>query len=113
MVASNRRKNPRVPCSYEGKVLGPRGSLRGTVKNLSVGGFYLASKELLPLGTSVAAEIVIDGQKLQATAEVRHHQRIHDEPGMGLKFVRVDSAMLAAVQKAVEAHLADGSPSSP
>ena len=106
MVAPNRRHNPRAPCAYEGKVLGPRGSLRGIVRNLSVGGFYFASKDLLPLGTNVEAELVIEAQKLLVTAEVRHHQRLNDLPGMGLKFLRVEPAILAAVAKAVEAHLA-------
>lgn len=103
MVSSNRRKNPRIPCTLEGKVLGPRGSVRGTVKNISVGGFYLASKDLLPVGTSVEAELTIDGQKVRATSEVRHHQRLDEQPGMGLKFVRLDATMLAAVQKIIDA----------
>jgi uncharacterized protein (TIGR02266 family) len=105
-MADNRR-NPRIACAFEAKMLGPRGTVRGTVKNISVGGLYLSSKDVLPVGTSVEAEITIEGKKLKATAEVRHHLRVNpEEPGMGLKFVRVDPAVLAAVQKLVEAALA-------
>jgi uncharacterized protein (TIGR02266 family) len=104
MVTSNRRKNPRVPCVCEVKVLGPRGSVRGTTKNISVGGVYVASKDLLPIGTSCEADITFQGQKMRALVEVRHHQRLDDQPGMGLKFVRLEPSMLAAVQKFVEAN---------
>jgi len=112
-MADNRRKNSRVPCGFEAKAFGPRGTLRATVRNLSVGGLYLATKDPLPVGTVAEVELLIDGQKLKATAEVRHHQRMEDLPGMGLKFVRLEPSTIAAIQKFVELQLREITPETP
>ncbi|MBS2031542.1 MAG: PilZ domain-containing protein [Deltaproteobacteria bacterium] len=99
----NRRRTPRCLCDLEAEVLGPRGTLRGAVKNLSTGGLFFTGKDLLGVGQSADFEFTIDGQKLRATGEVRFQQR--DPSGaasMGVKFIRLEPAALAIIQAFVD-----------
>lgn len=110
MVTTNRRRNPRVPCDFEAKAFGPRGAIKGAVRNLSVGGLYFLARDPAPVGSTIEIEVTLEGKKVRATAEVRHHLRLEDQAGMGVKFVRVDPAIMEWVQKAVLEHFKEVEP---
>ena len=98
----NRRTTPRAVCNLEAKVLGPRGALRGVILNLSVGGLFFQGKDLLPMGQSADFDFALDGQKIRATGEVRYHHQRADGVAMGVKFIRLEPAALAAIAAFVE-----------
>jgi hypothetical protein len=94
----NRRRTPRALCSLEAKLLGPRGTLRGTVRNLSTGGLLFAGKDLLAVGQSAEFEFTIDGVKLRASGEVRYLGKLEGSSAIGVKFIRLEPAALARIQ---------------
>jgi hypothetical protein len=96
-----------VASNFDGKAHGPRGVLRGIVRNISVGGLYFATRDLIPVGSTADFELAVDGKTLRLTCEVRHHQKIDNQSGMGVKFLRLEPSSLSVIQKYVDAHAAE------
>lgn len=102
-MPSNRRRTPRAICSLEAKVLGPRGTLRGVIRNLSVGGLFFAGKELLAVGQSGDFELALGGGKVRVAGEVRYHHVLEDgQSAMGVRFIRLEPDALARIQAFVD-----------
>jgi hypothetical protein len=82
------RTHARAACSFPGGAEGPRGPVRGTCSNLSVGGLFLEGVQL-PVGSMVTVFVDHPTQgRFQALAEVRHHAP--DRRGMGVRFTRLE-----------------------
>lgn len=98
----NNRRNVRVSCGAPARVEGPRGPIRGTCRDLSLGGLFFVGGPL-PVGKS--AELSIQLPQLgtiQAVVEVRYHHDYPEGPGMGIKFSRISQEHLALVNRWVE-----------
>ncbi len=98
------RRNARVPCGAAVTLAGPRGIMRGTARDLSLGGFFFLGATL-PVGRSFAFTLILDGSNINGVAEARFHHRFDDGAGMGVKFVRIEAEDLKLVQRWVAARL--------
>jgi DNA-binding response OmpR family regulator len=74
------------------------------VKNLSLGGLYVATALRRAEGDRVDLMIIYAGQHLRCTARVTHR----GTDGLGLAYVKPDAAFLAAVSAAIDDMLSDG-----
>lgn len=100
------RNNPRVWCGVKGRIEGPRGSIRGMVRNLSRGGSFFVSEKLLPVGQTFEMSIELPGiQPIKAMGEVRYHYRYTDGEGMGIRFVRLGRDDLTFIAQFVDARV--------
>lgn len=101
----NNRRNSRVICGAPARIEGPRGPIRGTCRNISLGGLFFVGGTL-PVGKQ--AELVIDlpeHGRIEAIGEVRyHHDYPNEGPGMGIKFTRITQEHLAWVSHWVDTH---------
>jgi hypothetical protein len=83
------RRNVRVVCGAPAKLEGPRGSLEGTCRNLSLGGLFFVGGAL-PIGQTVQITIALpDGGRVQGLGEIRYHHDYPEGPGMGIRFTQV------------------------
>lgn len=102
-MPANRRRTPRAICTLEAKVLGPRGTLRGVVRNLSVGGLFFVGRDLLAVGQSGDFEFSLDGIKVRVSGEVRYHHKLEDGlTAMGVRFIRLEPSALGRIQTFVD-----------
>jgi hypothetical protein len=93
------RVHERARCQFPASVDGPRGPVRGTCINLSLGGLYLEGVQL-PVGSTT--QVIVEHPTLgrfQAAAEIRHHVGV--PKGMGLSFMRLEPAQLALLQRLI------------
>jgi hypothetical protein len=96
LKSSEARRNPRFRCSFPAVVDGPRGALRGTCTNVSLGGLYVAGP-VLPVGTNATVTIDLGAKgKLKFQAEVRHQSAT--PPGLGLQFTRFEPGQAEGLQ---------------
>ena len=85
------RSPTRVPCCFDAKIRCASGRIRGIVGNLSTGGMFVTTSELLPLDTEVECEVELPAGRLTAQGHV-HWVRpdrfgCTDELGMGIRFL--------------------------
>jgi hypothetical protein len=97
------RKNTRVDCAIEGRVLGRRGFQRGTVHNLSTGGLFFAGPSLA-VEKRADLEFTLDGGPVHATCEVLYRQGHGEGAGIGVRFLRINAAAVERIRK----YLAEG-----
>lgn len=76
----------------------------GFVENMSVGGVFIATHRLRPVGAQVEFSLSLpDGQPpLEGTGEVRwvrvYSETSHGPPGMGIRFLQLDAQGLQRVE---------------
>jgi len=100
------RRNERVMCGVSGHVQGPRGAIRGTIRNLSKGGSFFLSDQVLPIGQAFEMHIDLPGiPPVKALAEVRYHYRYTEGGGMGIRFLRLSSEDLQYIGQFVDARV--------
>lgn len=91
------RSNPRHTCSFPAVFEGPRGAVRGTCTNLSVGGLFFEGAQL-PVGSNVSVTLDLGPLgKLKLSCQVRHHAVT--PKGMGAQFSRFDPGQVEVLQK--------------
>lgn len=100
---SNQRRNLRVYCTAVGRAEGPRGPVKGTVRNLSQGGMFFLGAAL-PLGKSFDFTIELPSGKISVQGEVRYGYTYPEGAGVGVKFTRISQDDLAKVIAFVEAN---------
>jgi len=96
------RRNTRVACALEGRVLGRRGFQRGTVHNLSTGGLFFAGPNL-PADQRVELELDLDGEPVHATCELLYRQSHGEGAGIGLRFLRIEAGAVERIRKVLAA----------
>jgi len=105
-ITASSRRNPRVFCGMPGRIEGPKGAIRGTVRNLSRGGSFFLAKNLLPVGQSFEMRIDLPGiAPIKAVGEVRYHFRYAEGEGMGIRFVRLGGDDLKFISQFVDARI--------
>jgi uncharacterized protein (TIGR02266 family) len=97
-----RRSYPRVGVEVEVTMESEHQLYTGLTSNISEGGLFIATDASLALGTLLHVRLTVPGadQVIEASAEVRwRRDRAGSElaPGVGVKFVELDPAALAAV----------------
>jgi hypothetical protein len=96
-MSSEARRDPRFTCAFAAVVDGPRGALRGTCTNVSLGGVYFAGPSL-PIGSTCLMTIDLGPRgTLRLTAEVRHQSAA----GMGLQFTRFEPGHAERLQQLI------------
>ena len=101
---TNNRRNPRVYCGASGSLEGPRGPVRGRARNISQGGAFFQTGELLPIGKTFELSILLPEGPVTGMAEIRYHHRYVDGEGMGVRFVRVDEEGMRRLGAFIDAH---------
>ena len=95
------RKNARVECSLEGRVLGARGFQKGTVHNLSTGGLFFAGRNLA-VGQRTELEFALEDHSVHATCEVLYRQG-GDGAGIGVRFLRINASSVERIRRYLSA----------
>ena len=94
-MTDNRRKHPRVRApGLAAHLRGPLGRTPCQVENLSIGGLYVRTDQVLDVGTQLEVDLVKPGWKRAVSFFVRVTSRIDPlagrfakmTPGMGLQF---------------------------
>jgi hypothetical protein len=106
---SNQRRNLRVFCTAVGRAEGPRGPVKGTVRNLSQGGMFFLGAQL-PLGKSCDFQIELPSGKIAVQGEVRYSYSYPEGTGVGVKFSRISQDDLKKVIDFVDANKANEVP---
>lgn len=105
-MSINTRRNPRVYCGAKGRIEGYKGALKGVVRNLSRGGSFFLSSQLVPVGQTVEMQIELPGiAPVRAPGEVRYHYRYLEGEGMGIRFLRMSGEDLAFITQFVNARI--------
>lgn len=106
MTTSNTRRSPRVFCGARGRLDARLGSVRGFVRSISRGGSFFVASTLVQVGETVEMRIELPGiAPVEALGEVRYHYRYLDGEGMGIRFLRLNSADLELITQFVHARL--------
>ncbi len=106
MTAGYTRRNERVFCGVPGRIEGPRGVIRCTVRNLSRGGSFFLTEQVLPVGQHFDLCIDLPGiAPIRAVGEVRYHYRYSEGGGMGIRFVRLGGDDLRYISEFVDARV--------
>lgn len=110
--ATGRREHTRYSVDLDVSVTSEHNFYAGFVENLSVGGVFIATHQLKPVGERLRFSVHLPTleQPIRGTGEVRW-VRVFSEgsdvpPGMGIKFDALD----AASQRSIEAFLAQREP---
>ena len=96
MSLDERRQFPRIACRFPASAEGPRGPVRGTCADLSMGGLFLEGA-VLNSGSLTSVTIEFPSGALSFQAQVR---RVSTQPrGSGLQVTRLESQQLAVLEK--------------
>jgi hypothetical protein len=98
-VYAEKRRHPRAPCSIPAAADGPRGPVRGTCTNLSLGGAFIEGVTLsvgaptrVTFSLPGGVELVLDAQVRRQSATPR---------GIGVEFMRLDPQKVALLEQLV------------
>lgn len=97
------RSSPRVKMQAVIDLHSDNNFFNGFSSNISDGGIFVATVNLLPIGTGVDLSFTLpSGQKVAAHGEVRWVREINDQhpdafPGLGIRFQTLDTAALEAI----------------
>ena len=99
---ANRRHRERRECEFDVEFLGDSHFITGITQDLSVGGVFVATYQLLPIGTAVTIAFELpDGHRIEASGEVRWTRQEREEagtrPGLGIAFTDLDPESVAKI----------------
>jgi uncharacterized protein (TIGR02266 family) len=98
-----RREHSRFHVDLDVSVGSDHNFYAGFAENLSVGGVFIATHKLKPVGSKIELAINLpDGVQLRATGEVRWIRVFNEQsdtpPGMGVRFSDLSDASIALIQ---------------
>lgn len=104
---SNRRENQRFEYGVEVNLESEHNFYTGFTENISTGGLFIATRDLIPIGTQMQMVFTLSGVELNATVEVRWHrlEQSGDEglsPGMGVRFLNLTDGEQAAINDFID-----------
>jgi uncharacterized protein (TIGR02266 family) len=103
-----RRRVPRVPLQTEVTIEGHSNFYTGFTQDISTGGLFVCTKQLLPVGTKIDLVFRLpDGKRIAVKGEVRWVRDIAFSssealPGMGIQFENLRPEDLEAVERFVK-----------
>lgn len=108
-VLSESRSAERVPVELEVSMYSDHNFYTGFVKNVSSGGVFFASSNILPVGSVVDIVLSLSPgkQKVPVKAEVRWIRQCHEytpeaPPGMGMRFLNLDPRVASKINQFIE-----------
>ena len=104
--AGNRRTYPRFELEVEVTQTSEHNFFTGFTENISEGGVFIATQHPLPLGTRFHFRLTLPDEPtpIQAVGEVRWLRTYHSDreaisPGIGVRFIELNPADQARVQR--------------
>lgn len=101
-AGGHRREYSRFSVDLDVTVGSDHNFYAGFAENLSAGGVFIATHKLKPVGSKIELSINLpDAVTVRALGEVRwirvFNERSDTPPGMGVKFLEIDDACVAAI----------------
>ncbi|MFZ5890931.1 MAG: TIGR02266 family protein [Myxococcota bacterium] len=101
---SHRRAHDRYSVDLDVSLGSEHNFYSGFAENLSVGGVFVATHQVRPVGEKVEVSIHLpDGTEVRAVGEVRWTRLFNAEsdmpPGMGLRFTELNSGANTAIER--------------
>ena len=100
---SNGRQNSRIELGVEVNLESEHNFYTGFTENISTGGLFIATRDMLPMGTQVQMVFSLSGgTEIRANVEVRWHRLEQTgsdglSPGIGVRFLDLSEEQQAAV----------------
>jgi uncharacterized protein (TIGR02266 family) len=107
-AAGGRRPNQRVKMQTAIDLHSEDNFFNGFSANISDGGLFVATVNLVPLGTEVDLEFSLpSGERINAKGVVRWHREVDDRnhdafPGIGVQFLTLEDLAADAIKRFVE-----------
>ena len=101
----NQRTAQRIDVEIEVTLTGPHTFFSGLTMDISEGGVFVATHQIFPIGTEFRMILFLGKEKLEIDSLVvwvrgEDSAMISgEEPGMGLKFIKLDSRSLAVISE--------------
>jgi uncharacterized protein (TIGR02266 family) len=108
VVADPKRASPRVRMQASVDLSSDDNFFNGFSSNISDGGLFVATVNMVPIGTEVELTFTLPtGEKIEAHGVVRWAREVNDKvpdafPGIGVQFSRLESAAHQAIVRFVE-----------
>ena len=101
---AHRRTHPRFSVDLDVSLGSEHNFYSGFAENLSVGGVFVATHQVRPVGEKVEVSIHLpDGTEVRAVGEVRWTRLFNAEsdmpPGMGLRFTELNKGADVAIER--------------
>ncbi|HET9929983.1 MAG TPA: TIGR02266 family protein [Polyangiaceae bacterium] len=101
---AHRRNHPRYSVDLDVSLGSEHNFYSGFAENLSVGGVFVATHQVRPVGEKVEVSIHLpDGTEVRAVGEVRWTRLFNAEsdmpPGMGLRFTELNAGADTAIER--------------
>jgi uncharacterized protein (TIGR02266 family) len=106
-IRTDARKSPRVTLDVSVDVTSENNFWTGITSDISEGGLFLATHRVAPIGFVVLLNLTLpeDDEPIVTYAEVRwirlYTEQSDVPPGLGLKFIGLDSRALAKIRRFV------------
>jgi uncharacterized protein (TIGR02266 family) len=106
--SSNQRTAQRIDVEIEVTLTGPHTFFSGFTMDISEGGVFVATHEIFPIGTEFRMILFLGKEKLEIDSLVvwvRGEDSAiisGEEPGMGLKFLKLDSRSLSVISEFIK-----------
>lgn len=106
--SSNQRTAQRIDVEIEVTLTGPHTFFSGFTMDISEGGVFVATHQIFPIGTEFRMILFLGNEKLEIDSQVvwvRGEDSAiisGEEPGMGLKFLKLDSRSLAVISEFIK-----------
>lgn len=109
----NKRALPRIDLEVEVSAASQRGTHAGSTLNISAGGMFVATTQLIPVGDQLMVELRLPGgdrsisldSRVQWLRRKRAPGRRDRPAGMGLQFVNLTTETSAVIGSFLQAHL--------
>lgn len=104
----NQRTAQRIDVEIEVTLTGPHTFFSGLTMDISEGGVFVATHQIFPIGTEFRMILFLGKEKLEIDSLVvwvrgEDSAMISgEEPGMGLKFIKLDSRSLAVISEFIK-----------
>lgn len=106
---AERRVHRRLPAEIEVTLHSEHNFFTGFTQNISQGGLFIATHQILPIGTRFRVTFTLQGMAgaVNVMCEVRwvrpYHDNLDSPPGMGVRFVNMDDETFLAIRTFIQA----------